>query len=125
MQTRTYSIVYLKNGKKEELSCSVFSLKKFLNILKGDGAKILEIIPHQLENKKPKIIDENKIDKQRYYNSTYTYFHRRYIKGIINKKTFNEIIEVLKQLKSESSTKKEFEKKFEIYKKNTNYYTDI
>lgn len=65
------------------------------------------------------------VEIQKYYKCKYQFFNRQYKSNKLTKKEFTEIIERLKLIKSESETLKEFETKFNEYKKTLTIYPHI
>lgn len=116
-----YTITYLKDNKIEEFSCTIYSLEKMKTQFVKEGAQILSVIEHPLKSDKTKSSNLNKSNINKYYNSQYTLFYKRYKKDKISKSTFDNIITKLKELKSECTTREDFEKKFEEYKKSLTY----
>ncbi len=122
MKSKTYSIVYKIGREQKTISCSCYSLQKYVDRFVNEGGELICIVAHKQKEKEKKPKDINKAEMQRYYNNKYSNYQKQYKVGKLNEQEFEEIKKVLKELKSESKTKEEFEDKFIEYqnKKNTN-----
>lgn len=116
MKTKMYKIV-LNNGEEIINSyCTSYSLPKLLEQFINDDWKTLFISSYKIgKESKKKNRDLNNLEKERYYNTKYSLYYKRYKNNKIEEKEYEEIKEILKRLKNECKTKKEFETKFEKY----------
>lgn len=121
MKTKIYKIV-LNNGEEIINSyCTSHSLPKLLDQFIDNDWKTLFISSYKTgKEPKKKIRDSNKVEKERYYNTKYSMYYKRYKDNKIEEKDYKEIKETLKRLKNECKTKREFVTKFEKYKKTLN-----
>lgn len=119
MKTSIYDIIYHLSGETYKESCSNHYLTKYITDIQQKGGTI-SFIYMKPANIAAKKINPDKIEINKYYNSKYSSFYKKYKREKITKKQFDEIVKKLKQFKNESSSKSEFEMKFEKYKKNTN-----
>lgn len=119
MKTSIYDIIYHLDKEAYKESCSNHYLTKYIDNIQQKGGEI-SFIYMRPTNIKSKKLDQDKTEKNKYYNSKYSSFYKKYKSEKISKKQFDEIVKKLKQLKAESSNKSEFEERFEKYKKSTN-----
>lgn len=112
MQSKAYTIEYKENEESKKFDCSSYSLQKFIGKFEEEGKEIISVTKYPIK-KKPK--DNNKKEKQRYYNSKYSTLYKQRVKGKISNEEFDEIITKLKELKAECITLPELVTKFELY----------
>lgn len=114
------NIIYHKDNNKFEFKCSKYSVDTIIEELKQQGAKIENVIIHKALKKQKKKMDNNEIEKRKYYNYRYTTYYRLLKNGIIGQETFNKIKEFLKLQKKTSKNKEQFEINFKKYIKALN-----
>lgn len=116
MAVKRYSIVFSSNNQETTKStCTEYSLTKLVEKFIEEDAKILCIVRHPEPLKDKKQLDLDKVKKNKFYNSKYSNYLKRYKNGKITEKEYIEIKEVLKELKNECKDKAEFEAKFQEY----------
>lgn len=115
MIPKTYSIVYKLAGEQKTISCSCYSLQKYVDKLVSERGEVIYIFAHKQKEKEKKPKDINKAEIQRYYNNKYSNYQKQYKVGKINEQEFEEIKKVLKELKSKCKTREEFENRFIEY----------
>ena len=115
MLPKTFKIIYELNEKTINTECSAYSLHEYIDELIENGSRIICLLAKNNKSKKP--LDENKVEKNKYYNSRYNYYYKQYKSNKIDKITFDKIKEELKTLRKDSKNVKEFADKFVIYEK--------
>ena len=113
MSVKTYSIVSMFNKEISKFECSQHSLPKLIDDFIEKDGEIL-CISIMYEYKKREI--------QKYYNSKYSSFLRKYKNGKLSEEEYLNIKQELKDLKNNCDSKEEFEVEFQKYldKKSTN-----
>lgn len=114
MTPKIYDILYLSDGKIHKTECSSLSLHKYIDKLLDDGA----ISIYMMEKFYEKEIDIDKQEKKQYCDSKYNLFYRQYKRNKITLQEFENIKNMLKNLKKECSTKNELKEQFEQFLKN-------
>lgn len=108
----TYIITYVENGVDTQIGCSKYSLQGMIKTLEMQGAKSIIAIPNIV----PKNINEDIIEKRKFYYYNYNHYYREYKLKRIDQNTFNDISDTLRTLKKTCVNKEDFEEKFEEYK---------
>ena len=109
MENSLFRIV-LTNGKTVTTkTVTTDSLHKIFDNFIRDKGYCLCITSASVEDEKTKI--------QKYYNSQYYFFNKRYKLNQITKEEFTQVINKLKEIKNNNETFEEIETKFNEYKK--------
>lgn len=114
MEVIEYVVLYHDGANTTTINCKASSLMS-----------IIQELLDKYENKvsifiQPKSSKATREELQKCYKSKYISLSNRYKKGKLDKEHFENAVNKLKELKAESTTKAEFETKYNEYKKNTN-----
>ncbi len=114
MIVKEFIILYFDEEKTTKTTCEVSEL---FNLLKEIYKKYNNNVSIYIHPKSEKIV-KNEINK--YYKSKYVIESKLYKQGKIDKRTFENRVNMLKKLKKRCKTKSKFEEKYKEYKKSTN-----
>lgn len=122
LKTKTYNIMLADGRILRQEICTSYSLQKFIKEFIDKDYQLITIMRVPNVKKNVKLQNQNEIEKNKYYNSKYSLFSKKYKNNKIGENEYKEIIDMLKKLKKQCRTKNEFETKFIEYqnKESTN-----
>lgn len=116
---KVFNVYYIKNSKKQVATCSEYSLSNIRKEIESMGGRILSIeMREPLVSKKQE--DPIKKEKTKYYVSRYNYYYKKHENKRITTEVFNNIKDMLRELKNETNNKTEYQEKFEQFIKDNN-----